>query len=77
MMSSIGRRPRRSCSRQDAGEIARHVRDLGVGLGAPADRRRGVAVVAGLGEQLLRVERRDVGGKFGGRQRQIGGRRER
>ena len=60
--------------RQDRREIAHHESDLGVGLG----RRRvvgrgGVAAGRGLGEQALRIERRDIGGEIGNRERQIAG----
>ena len=59
------------CLRQDAGEVARHIGDFGVGLGARlfVDRH---AIGAGDCQKLLRVEGRHARGKFRARHRQVG-----
>ncbi len=58
-------------ARQHGGEIAGDERDLGIGLGA------GVRCVLrdafGLRQHLLRVERWDIGGQLGDRQREVAG----
>ena len=59
-------------ARQQAREVAGDEGDFGVRLGARLVFQRH-AVGAGGREQLLRVERRNAGGEFGGRHRQVGG----
>ncbi len=58
--------------RQHRREVAHDKGNLGVRLGG---RRRvgSIAAVCGFGEQLLRIEGRDIGGEIGNGQRQIAG----
>ena len=58
--------------RQHGGEIAGEERNFGVGLGAGGIV-RGDCGCVGRRQHLLRIERRDVGGELGHRERQIAG----